>query len=128
MYAVVSDRNQQWKAVPGERVLIALRKGLEKGSKIEFDKVCAIGGGEAGGQEAGGQEADGAKAARKSQGPKEPLVGTPYIKGAKVTAVVVGEAKGEKLVVAKYRRRKASRRRTGHRARYTEIQVESIQV
>ena len=101
MYAVVSDRNQQFKAVPGERVLIALRDGIEPGSIVTFDQVCAVGG-------------------------DSPRIGAPFVKGVKVTAKVLGEAKGPKLVVAKFRRRKASRRRTGFRARFTAVQIESI--
>ena len=101
MYAVVSDRNQQFKAVPGERVLIALNDGLEPGSVVTFDQVCAVGG-------------------------DAPRFGAPFVKGVTVTAKVLGVVKGPKLVVAKFRRRKASKRRTGFRARFTQIQIESI--
>lgn len=102
MYAIVSDRNQQFRAVPGERVLIALHPDAEPGSKLTFDQVCLVGG-------------------------DQPRIGTPFVAGAKVTANVLGTAKGPKLVVAKYRRRKNSRRRTGFRAQFTEIQIESVE-
>ena len=106
MYAVVEDRNQQFRAAPGERVRIALQADLEPGSSMTFDKVCLI----------GGDGADGA----------EGRIGTPYVDGATVTAKVVGEVKGPKLVVQKLRRRKNSRRKTGFRARFTEVEIESI--
>jgi large subunit ribosomal protein L21 len=54
-------------------------------------------------------------------------VGTPYVAGASVTATVVrNEVKGTKVTIGKFRRRKNSRRKTGFRARYTEIQIEAI--
>jgi large subunit ribosomal protein L21 len=102
MYAVVDDRNQQYRVQPGDRIQIHLRADAEAGSTLTFDKVCALGG-------------DG-----------KGKVGTPYVAGASVTAKVLRSIKGDKLVVAKYKRRKNSRRRTGFRAKYTEVQIESI--
>ncbi len=106
MYAVFEDRNQQFRATAGARLWLPLMcdsktGALEPGKKITFDKVCLITG-------------DKAK------------IGTPYVEGAKVSATVLGTVKGPKLVVQKLRRRKNSRRRTGFRARYTEIQIDAI--
>lgn len=108
MFAVVDDRNQQFRAVPGNKVLIALQKSLEPGSTITFDKVCLVGGGGDGGG--------------------EPKIGTPHVAGASVTAKVLGQVAGPKLVIQKFKRRKNQRRRTGFRAHYTEIQIEAIHV
>jgi large subunit ribosomal protein L21 len=103
MYAVVEDRNQQYRFSPGDRVLIDHHAGLEPGGAVTFDKVCLIGG-------------DG-----------DARVGAPYVDGASVSAKVVRQGvKGPKLVVAKYRRRKNSRKRTGFRATFTEVQIEAI--
>ena len=101
MYAVVDDRNQQFRAEPGKRVKLAFDASLEPGSEVTFDKVCLVTGDN-------GQ------------------VGAPYCSGVTVKGKVIGMAKGPKLVVQKFRRRKNSRRRTGFRARYTEVQIESI--
>ena len=101
MYAVFEDRNKQHKAAPGERICIDFNAQLEPGSTVTFDKVCAVGG-------------------------DNGRVGTPYVDGASVTAKVIGEVKGPKLIVQWFRRRKASKTRTGYRARYTEIQIDSI--
>ena len=104
MYAVVDDRNQQYRVSPGDRIQIHHRAGLEAGQTLTFDKVCAVGG-----------EGDG-------------RIGAPYVAGASVTAKVVRSMlKGIKVVSGKFRRRKNSRRRRGFRARYTEVQIESIQ-
>lgn len=101
MYAVFEDRNQQHKAEPGARIQIDYQAGLEPGAQITFDKVCLVGG-------------DGVK------------VGNPYVSGASVTATVVGEVKGPKVIIQRFRRRKASRCRTGFRARYTEIKIDAV--
>lgn len=102
MYAVVDDRNQQYRVQPGDRIKIHLRNGVAEGETLTFDKICLVGGEGAG------------------------RVGTPFVSGASVTAKVVRQLKGPKVVICKFRKRKNSRRRTGFRAQFTEIQIESI--
>jgi large subunit ribosomal protein L21 len=53
-------------------------------------------------------------------------VGSPHIEGARVEAEVLREEKGPKLVVFKFRRRKDSRVKNGHRAKYTRVRVSKI--
>jgi large subunit ribosomal protein L21 len=101
MYAVIEDRTRQYRVAVGDRVQLDLLDDAEPGSTVTFDQVCVLGG----------------DASR---------IGTPFITGASVTATVVGEVKGPKLVVAKFRRRKNSRRRTGFRGKFTEVQIEAI--
>ncbi len=101
MYAVFDDRNQQFRAAPGDRIKLPYNPELAPGSTVEFDKVYVIAG-------------------EKGQ------VGAPFIKGASVTAKVLGNIKGPKIIVQKFKRRKNIRRRTGFRAKYTEVIVESI--
>ena len=101
MYAVVDDRNQQFRAEPGKRVQIPFDESLEPGASVKFEKVCLVTG-------------------DNSQ------IGAPFCEGVSVTAKVIGMVKGPKLVIQKIRRRKNSRRRTGFRARFTEVQIESI--
>ena len=103
MYAVLDDRNQQYRVQPGDRIKIHLKNGVAEGETLTFDKVCLVGGEGVG------------------------KVGTPFVSGASVTAKVVRQCKGPKVVIGKFRKRKNSRRRTGFRAKYTEIQIESIQ-
>jgi large subunit ribosomal protein L21 len=103
MYAVVDDRNQQYRVQPGDRIQIHLRSGVAEGDSLTFDKVCLVGGEGAG------------------------KIGTPFVTGASVTAKVVRQLKGPKVTIGKYKRRKNSRRRTGFRAQYTIVQIESIQ-
>jgi large subunit ribosomal protein L21 len=103
VYAVVEDRNQQYRVAPGERVRLARNAELAPGAAVTFDKVCLVGGDDA-------------------------RVGTPYVAGARVTAVVLGNVQGPKVIVQKFRRRKNYRRRTGFRAKYTEVRIEEILV
>lgn len=101
MHAVIDDRNQQFRVTAGMRVQIPLRQDAEPGSTVTFDRVCLVTG-------------------------DRPRIGAPYVAGVTVTARVLGNVKGRKLIVAKYRRRKGYRRRTGSRARFTIVQIESI--
>ena len=56
-----------------------------------------------------------------------PKIGQPAVEGAKVTASVVDEVKGDKLTIQKHRRRKNYSRKTGHRQKYLRIKVETIE-
>ena len=55
-------------------------------------------------------------------------IGQPYIKNAKVVAEIVEEVKGKKLSILRFRRRKNSMRKVGHRQRYTQIKIKEINV
>lgn len=102
MKAIIQDSCKQYRVAEGDIVEIDLRKA-EDGSTLEFEQVLLVEGDE------------GAK------------VGAPFVDGAKVTAKVLGEAKGDRLVSLHYRRRKNSKCRTGHRQRYTKVQIEKIE-
>lgn len=102
MYAIFVDGGRQYRVEPGQLLDIDYRDGKETGDSIQFDNVLAIGG---------------------DAGLK---LGTPQISGASVAAKVVGIEKGEKLYIQKFRRRKNSKRRTGHRQMYTRIEIGAI--
>ena len=53
-------------------------------------------------------------------------VGKPVVEGAKVTAKVVGQVKGEKIIVFKYKSKKNYRRKQGHRQPYTKLEITGI--
>ncbi|MGN6135431.1 MAG: 50S ribosomal protein L21 [Aureliella sp.] len=102
MYAIFVDGGRQYRVTPGQTLDIDFREGTETGDGIQFENVLAIGGDEG------------------------LRLGTPAISGAVVTAKVVGVEKGEKLYIQKFRRRKNSKRRTGHRQMYTRIEISGI--
>jgi large subunit ribosomal protein L21 len=107
MYAIVRDGTNQVRCEKGGKIRLALRKDAEPGAIIALTDVLLVG---------GGKGDDGVK------------VGAPLVSGAKVTARVTGASKGPKLVVYRYRRRKNSDKKRGHRQHYTEAVVESIDV
>ena len=55
-------------------------------------------------------------------------IGQPYIENASVVAEIVEEVKGEKVSILRFRRRKHSMRKIGHRQRYTQIKIKEINV
>ena len=57
---------------------------------------------------------------------KKTLVGNPTIKGAKVVAISLGEAKGEKVIVFKYKPKVRYRSKRGHRQTYTKMLINEI--
>ena len=54
--------------------------------------------------------------------------GTPLVKGAQVTAEVVGHGKDDKIYVFKFKRRKNYRRKTGHRQKFTEVRITDVEL
>ena len=101
MYAIIRDRGMQYRVEEGQIVNIALLNA-EPGSQVELGEVLLVGGGE------------------------QTLVGAPLVSGAKVLAKVLGDVKGEKIVVFRYKNKKRYRRRTGHRQQYTRIAINQI--
>lgn len=102
MYAIIADGAHQYKVEPGQVLDIDLRE-VNEGDTITFDRVLAL---------------------STDSGFK---LGQPTIAGAKISGIVVNElVKGEKLVIAKFRRRKNSKRRTGHRQKYVRVEIQDF--
>ena len=103
MYSIVELNNQQYKLEEGKPTLVD-KLDAKENDEILIDKVLLI-----------RDDKEGVK------------VGTPYIKGIKLKAKVLGNIKGKKLRVFKYKRRKDYRRTIGTRPEYTKILVEKIE-
>lgn len=103
MYAIIEDGHRQLKVEEGQQLDIDFRD-LAEGEEIKFDRVLAY---------------------RDDSGLK---LGRPTVESAVVTAKVIAETQGPKLVVQKFRRRKNYRRRTGHRQVHTRVVIEKITV
>jgi large subunit ribosomal protein L21 len=101
MYAVVRNGGHQYRVSEGETIKVQLL-GVEAGSSITLDEVLLISGKDA------------------------VRVGTPLVEGASVTATVLGDEKGEKLTVFKYKPKKRYRIKTGHRQSYTRLRIDAI--
>ena len=52
--------------------------------------------------------------------------GKPYIEGAEVSGKVLGQVKGEKIIVYKYKSKKNYHRRAGHRQNYTKVEITAV--
>ena len=105
MYAIFEDSGTQILVRKDDEIEIDLRPLTEGQKTLTFDKVLAVG------DVAGGAAAK---------------LGMPYLSGASVTAKVLGEADGPKVLVGKYKRRKGFRKTIGHKQHYTRIEVLSI--
>jgi large subunit ribosomal protein L21 len=103
MYAIFRALGKQFKAEKGKTIKVP-RMDAEPGSKVTFDEVLLT--------------SDGEKV----------KAGAPLVKGASVVAEVVGETKGEKIYVFKFKRRKNYRRKTGHRAKFTELKITDVKL
>lgn len=105
MYAVIADGSHQYRVEVGQTLEVQLKDLAEGAERIEFDRVLMVG--------------------DLENGPK---LGQPTVEGAKVVASVLGEIKGDKIVIQKFRRRKNSSSKTGHRQRYLQVKIETIEV
>lgn len=101
MYAIVEIAGQQFKVEKDQKVFVH-RLSEDEGAQIDFDKVMLI-------------DEDG-----------KIKVGTPVVKGAKVTAKVLSHLRGDKVKVFKKKRRKGYQTLNGHRQDLTQIQIEEI--
>jgi large subunit ribosomal protein L21 len=101
IYAIIELGGKQYKVAPKQTIEVE-RLDVAEGDTVKLDKVLFIG------------------------GDKDTLVGNPIIKGAKVVATSLGETKGEKVIVFKYKSKVRYRRKKGHRQTYTKILVNEI--
>jgi large subunit ribosomal protein L21 len=101
MYAVIENGGKQYRVELGSELVID-RMDVEAGQTVQFDHVLLV--------------ADGDEAS----------VGRPHVEGARVSADVVRQARGEKIVVFKYRPKARSRVKQGARADLTVLRIADI--
>ncbi|WP_152208350.1 50S ribosomal protein L21 [Marinobacter changyiensis] len=101
MYAVIVSGGKQHRVVEGETLKLE-KIETETGGAVEFDRVLMI--------------VDGDTV----------QIGAPVVEGAKVTAEVVSHGRADKINIIKFRRRKHSMKRQGHRQWYTEVKITGI--
>ncbi|MBC7794232.1 MAG: 50S ribosomal protein L21 [Clostridia bacterium] len=102
MYAIVRTGGKQHRVAQGERLKVDLLEG-EVGASITLDDILLVGavGGDA-------------------------KIGLPTVNGASVSAKIVAQGRGPKILVYKKRRRKGFDKLIGHRQDYTEIEITGI--
>ncbi|RVU29849.1 MULTISPECIES: 50S ribosomal protein L21 [Neptunomonas] len=101
MFAVIVSGGKQYRVQEGQTLKLE-KLGVEAGSTIEFDRVLMVGNGD------------------------DVKVGLPVVDGAKVTAEVVDHGRADKVTIIKFRRRKHSMKRQGHRQWFTEVKITGI--
>lgn len=104
MYAVLSSGGKQYRVEAGTTLMLERLEGGpgEAGAQVTFDRVLLIGDGD------------------------DVTIGTPTVAGASVSATVLGEALGPKLVIFKFKQKVKYRRRTGHRQHMTRVRIDTI--
>jgi large subunit ribosomal protein L21 len=101
MYAVLKTGGKQYR-VAKDDVLTVEKLAAEAGATVQFEEVLLLGG-------------------------DDVTVGAPFVKGAAVTAEVLEQLRGPKVVSFKKRRRKhSSQRRRGHRQYLTRVRITDI--
>ena len=102
MQAVIKTGGKQYTVNQGDLIDVELLPG-ESGDSVEFNEVLLV-----------------------TNDKGEVQIGSPTVDKAVVKGKIVGEKKGKKIVVFKFRRRKDFRNRNGHRQRYTTIEITDI--
>lgn len=105
MYAVFCSGGKQYRVAPGDIIQLEKLEG-ESGAKLRFDNVLF--------------------AAEQTDADSKIWLGKPTLDKACVEGEVVGQGRGDKIVIVKMKRRKQYRRTKGHRQSYTQILVTSV--
>ncbi|MGQ9684388.1 MAG: 50S ribosomal protein L21 [Anaerolineae bacterium] len=103
MFAIIETGGKQYRVAEGDTITVE-KLGLPAGEAVTLDRVLMV------------SADDGVR------------VGRPVVEGAKVEARVVGEDRGPKVIVFKYKPKIRYRHKTGHRQSFTRLQIERITV
>jgi len=99
MYAIIQTGSKQFHVEEGDEIEVEL---LEGEGRVEFKEVLFL---------------------RDDRGVQ---LGMPFLSSCSVKGEILGETKGPKVVSFVYRRRKDSKRRLGHRQKYTRVKILEI--
>ncbi|MFH1820353.1 MAG: 50S ribosomal protein L21 [Candidatus Nealsonbacteria bacterium] len=98
MLAVIKTGGKQYLVSPGNKIKIE-KLDKKEGTEVAFSEVLLM------------------------EKNKKLEIGTPFIKGAKVTAKVLRQAKADKVIIFKYKAKKRYKAKTGHRQPFTEVEI-----
>jgi len=97
-FAVIETGGKQYLVCAGDVLDVELLAGHSEGDTVEFDTVLMAG----------------------------DKVGTPYVDGAKVKASYLGEKKGKKISILRFKAKSNRSRKQGHRQKYSQIKIETV--
>ena len=100
MYAIIATGGKQYKVAEGDVIRVE-KLGAEAGETYTFDQVLVVGG-------------------------DDLTVGCPTVAGASVSATVMNEGRGKKVIVYKYKRKTGYHKKNGHRQLYTQVKIDKI--
>ena len=103
-YAIVEDGGKQYRAVEGGTIEVDYLSDAEIGDEMDLEKVLLV------------------------VNEDEIQVGNPTVSGVIIQSHVVAQVKGPKIVIFKYKPKKRYRVKTGHRQKYTRLQIDSIKM
>jgi large subunit ribosomal protein L21 len=103
MYAIIEVGAKQY-TVQKDDIIEVEKQPVTEGKEIALDRVLLV--------------------AKE----KDIEIGQPYLKGVKVKAIALGNIKAEKLISYKYRRRKSSHSKIGHRQLLTRLKIKDIEL
>lgn len=101
MYAVIKSGGKQYRVQEGQTLKLE-KLEIPTGETIDFEEVLLIGNDD------------------------DVKIGAPMLEGAKVSAEIVAHGRGDKVTIIKFRRRKHSMKRQGHRQWFTEVKITGI--
>lgn len=100
MYAIIRTGGKQYKVEAGDEILVE-KLELDNGSEVSFEVLMLCDG-------------------------ENVTVGKPVVEGVVVKGEVMDQVKGKKLIVFKYKPKKNSRKKQGHRQPYTKVKISAI--
>lgn len=100
MYAIIESGGKQYKVEKGSVIDVEL---LDSEGEIEFEKVLLF------------------------RSEDEVLIGTPHLDKVVVSGKIVDKVAAPKVIAYKYRRRKDSRKKIGHRQKYSRVEIKAIE-
>ncbi|MCF7806817.1 MAG: 50S ribosomal protein L21 [Simkaniaceae bacterium] len=101
MYAIIRSGSKQYRVQEGDTIDVELLESQE-GQTVEFDEILFYNNG------------------------SDIKVGTPHISGFTVEGEILDEVKGPKVIAFKYKMRKSSRKKVGHRQKYSRVKITKI--
>ena len=102
MLAVIKTGGKQYLVVPGDKIKIE-KLNKKEGEEVVFEDVLLL------------------------EKNKKLEIGTPLVKGAKVIGKILKQGKGEKVIIFKYKPKKRSKVKKGHRQPFTQIEIIKIE-
>lgn len=98
MSAIIKTGGKQYNVQVGDEIFIEKLANVSEGDKVSFDEVLMV----------------------------DSKIGTPLVDGAKVEAEVIKNGKAKKVIIFKYKPKKDSKTKKGHRQSYTKVKITNI--